>query len=146
MRRKNWELCTDACRSIYSEIRSFLSQANHPEFKTEEVSNWGNVKPIFSRLFRKKGTIEERCQNWIREINESGFGFNCQYAERDIIYDDREWFRGAVNVGKDDQGSETYTRIGNFQESDWKLFHDAAASHRFFVLQELLPPQGIICG
>jgi hypothetical protein len=144
--RKNWVLCLDASRSIYNEIKRFLNQSNHPDYKTDNVVSWGAIKPAFSRLFKDKGTIEKRCENWSREINISGFGFPCQDFERDIVYEDREWFKEAVGVTTNDDNEERYERKNNFHESNWKLFHDAAASHRFFILQELLPPNEIICG
>ena len=78
-------------------------------------------------------------------INNSGFGFACQSVEKNVLYDDREWFRAAVEVKKTDV-REKYYRKDNFHLSDWKYFHDAAASHRFFVLKEALSPQGIVCG
>jgi len=136
----------DACRKIHDEINHFLSENRHPEYRTENIVKWGDIKKVLIDLFKKNGNLNKRCNNWKENINKSAFGFTCQSTERDLSYDDREWFKEAVEVRKDDEGRETYFRKDDFQASDWKYFHDAAASHRFFVLNELLIPKGIICG
>lgn len=142
--RKNWLICQDACKAIYREIKYFLTR--NLEYRTERPIPWGNIKREVVNLFKRKGDLEERCRNWSERISDSVFGFNCQSAEKDLIYDDREWFREAVKVEKDSSGGKKYRKKEGFHLSDWKLFHDAATSHRFFVLKELLSPEGIICG
>ena len=141
--RKNWLICQDASRAIYQEIKHFLTQ--NPGYRTEKSIPWGDIKSVITNLFRQKGALEERCSNWAESINGSGFGFACQPIEKNLSYNDREWFRAAVEVEKTDE-KEKYYKKDNFHISDWKYFHDAAASHRFFVLKETLSPQGIICG
>jgi len=141
--RKNWLICQDASRAIYKEIKHFLTQ--NPGYRTEKPIPWGNIKSTVTNLFRQKGDLEERCSNWAERINDSSFGFACQPIEKDLSYNDREWFRAAVEVNEMDE-TEKYFKKDDFHISDWKHFHDAAASHRFFVLKESLSPQGIICG
>jgi len=103
-------------------------------------------------LFKQKGDTETRCQSWAEAINDSRFGFECQAEEKELSYDDREWFKEAVEVKKvktkvdEKRKIKKYWWKDDFHLSDWKYFHDAATSHRFFVLQELLAPLGIICG
>jgi hypothetical protein len=110
-------------------------------------------------LFQENGKLAERCQKWVEKVNVSGFGFECRRTEKNLSYDDREWFRAAVRVEEpeeieaSDEGETTMDRAepkfyskDSFHVSNWKYFHDAAASHRFFVLQELLAPRGIVCG
>ena len=141
--RKNWLICQDASRAIYKEIKGFLYK--NPEYRDEKPIPWGAIKSTVTNLFRQKGNQEERCSNWAERINDSSFGFACQLIEKDLSYNDREWFRAAVEVKKTDE-REKYYRKNNFHLSDWKYFHDAAESHRFFVLKESLSPQGIVCG
>ncbi len=141
--RKNWLICQDASRAIYKEIKGFLYK--NPEYRDEKPIPWGAIKSTVTNLFRQKGSQEERCSNWAERINDSSFGFACQLIEKDLSYNDREWFRAAVEVKKTDE-REKYYRKNNFHLSDWKYFHDAAESHRFFVLKESLSPQGIVCG
>ena len=147
MERKNWLICQDASRAIYNEIKHFL--AGNPEYRIETPVPWGNFKTVITNLFKREGDLEGRCRNWVEKINESGFGFTCQPAEKDLSYHDREWFQEAVDVEKvEKEGkiTEKYHKKQGFHLSDWKYFHDAAASHRFYVLQELLSPKGVICG
>jgi hypothetical protein len=143
MHRKNWLLCQDASKAIYKEIKHFLAQ--NPGYRAEKSIPWGDIKSVITKLFKQKGDLEERCSNWAEGINESSFGFECQLIEKDLSYNDREWFKAAVEVEKTD-GGEKYYRKDTFHLSDWKYFHDAASSHRFFVLKESLSPQGIVCG
>lgn len=145
--RKNWELCTKACKAVYDAIQAFLAQPDMEKYVQGDIIPWKTVSPQCKALFRKKGELEKRCDNWKRAINDSKFGFACQPEDQNLTYDDREWFRKAVKIlGVDDQGKERFERLSRFEFSDWKYFHDAAASHRFYVLNELLAPHGIICG
>ncbi len=141
--RKNWMICQDASKFIYKEIKSFL--VKNREYREEEPVRWGDIKSAITNSFKKKGDLEERCNNWTQSINNSEFGFLCKPDEKDLSYDGREWFRAAVEVERDND-IEKYFKRDNFHLSDWKYFHDAAASHRLFVLQESLSPEGIICG
>ena len=141
--RKNWLICQDAARTIYREIKAFL--AKNPEYKVDTLVPWGSIKKTVTDLFRQKGSLEERCANWAETIRDSGFGFAPQGEEKNLSYDDREWFRAAVEVKTVDE-KDTYHRKDDFHMSDWKYFHDAAASHRFHVLHEALAPRAIVCG
>lgn len=150
MTRKNWVLCENASKEIYEQVKSFL--ANNSQFKDEQSIPWDSIKSTIVSLFKQKGDIETRCQNWAETINDSRFGFECQAGEKDLPYDDREWFKEAVEVKEvptkvdEKRKIKKYWRKDDFHLSDWKYFHDAAASHRFFVLHEILAPEGIVCG
>jgi hypothetical protein len=141
--RKNWLICQDACKATYQRIKGFLTK--NRDFREEKPVAWGNIKATLTNLFKQSGVLEARCRNWAETINASGFGFTCTPEERDLTYDDREWFRAAVEV-TETENSDKYERKDDFHFSDWKHFHDAATSHRFFVLQETLSPLGIVCG
>ncbi|MFC1885891.1 DUF6765 family protein [Thermodesulfobacteriota bacterium] len=128
------------CRKIYVEISRFLSKNSHPEYRTENVLKWRDIEKNFDDLFKKKANFSKRCERLKDNINRSAFGFTCQSAERDLSYDDGEWFKDAVKVRINREGRRTYTKKDHFHISDWKYFHDAAASHRSFVLNELFRP------
>jgi hypothetical protein len=142
--RKNWELCQVASYAIYKEIKGFLRK--NSGYKKQDHILWGSIKPKFTSLFKKKGTVEERCKNWVHNINTWSFNFPCEPEERDLSYDDREWFKAAVVVEKKKNEKPKYRRKKNFHISDWKYFHNAAESHRFYALNEILSPEGIVCG
>jgi hypothetical protein len=142
--RKNWLLCQDASNAIYKEIKAFLRK--NPGYKNRSQIPWRTIKPIMTRLFQRMGTLDERNQNWVHAINTWSFGFECEPEEMDLSYNDREWFRAAVEVEKKKDEKPKYHKNENFHLSDWKYFHDAASSHRFYVLNEILSPEGIVCG
>lgn len=142
--RRNWMLYLDASRAIYQEIKFFLRK--NPEFKaTKSVVHWGNVRSPLRIQLMFKGSLEERCRNWVEKINASAFGFECLPEDKYLTYDDREWFRDAVEVKSEKGETDKYYRKKDFHQSNWKNFHDAALSHRFFVHNELLAPREIIC-
>ena len=143
--KKNWGNCLRASKAIYDSLVNFLDKPNNSKHFKDERIQWSTVRPIFDDLFKREGSIEERCQNWAGTIKASKFGFKAKQADKSLSYHDREWFNKAVSV---ENGTERdlYTRVDNFYMSDWKLFHDAAVSHRFYVLRELLPQYEIICG
>jgi hypothetical protein len=143
IQRKNWELCRDAGKAVYQNISAFLE--HNPSFRTSQPVPWEYLVDSLTALFKTAGTLDERCRVWMDMINLSRLGFSCEVDDRDIVYDELEWFRTAVAVEKDDTGKDVYVRQGDFPRSNWKCFHDAAASHRFFVLKELLAQEGIIC-
>jgi hypothetical protein len=141
--RKNWELCRDAAKAAYQVISAFLEY--NPGFRTASVVPWVQLTDPLLTLYQTAGSLDERCRKWMDMIDRSGFGFAAEAEDKNIVYDDREWFRAAVGVEKDAAGHDGYVRRDNFPRSHWKCFHDAAASHRFFVLKELLAQEGIIC-
>ena len=141
--RKNWELCRDAANAAYQSISAFLEY--NPSFKTAQAVPWEHLADPLTILYKTAGSLDERCRRCRDMINLSQLGFACEAGDKNIVYDDREWFRAAVGVEKDDTGNDCYLRREDFPRSHWKCFHDAAASHRFFVLKELLAQEGIIC-
>ena len=141
--KRNWMLYLDASRSIYQEIKYFLRK--NPEFKATPPVHWGNIRSPLRIQLMFKGSLDERCLNWAEKINDSAFGFECLPEDKDLAYDDREWFREAVKVKSKKGKSDKYYRKEYFHQSNWKYFHDAALSHRFFVHNELLAPREIIC-
>jgi hypothetical protein len=141
--RKNWELCRDAAKAAYQAISAFLE--HNPSFKTAQAVLWEHLVGPFTELYKTAGSLDERCRRWMDMIKLPQLGFGCEAGDKNIVYDDREWLRAAVDVERDDKGNDGYERREDFHRSHWKCFHDAAASHRFFVLKELLAQEGIIC-
>ena len=141
--RKNWELCRDAAKAGYQVISAFLEY--NPSFRTAQSVPWEQIMGPLTALYKTAGSLDERCRRWMDMLNLSQLGFTFEAGDNSIAYDDREWFRAAVEVEKDDAGNDCYVRREDFPRSHWKCFHDAAASHRFFVLKELLAQEGIIC-
>lgn len=133
---------TEVCRKIYGELNHFLSKNQHPEYRTGPMVDWENVEKSLGDLFRK-GKNPTRIGNlWKENLNRSAFGFTCCSTEKDLFYDERQWFEDAVEVHIDPQGRRTYRKKDHFETSNWKYFHDAAASHRVFAFKEMFALEG----
>ncbi len=128
----NGERALDAARSCYQSVAEALP--------------WHEIAGKIEELFKTKDGLQERCEAWKEAIAGGGMKFTPEGRDSNLIYEDREWFKQAVTVQKDNEGKELYTRNPGFETSHWKYFHDAAAFHRFTVLHEVLPEHGMICG
>jgi len=150
--RENWLEYQEACEAIYRVLDDFLGDEGNRKYRTDNTIPWDHISSKLTSLFTMRGRLSQRCNNWKSQINDSELGFKCLPHEKDLSYDPKEWFEKAVLKKKPKiKGGEInprpeYSMNETFQESNWKYFHYAAESHRFFVLRELLPEKGIICG
>ena len=140
----NWERALDAAQHCYHVLLRFLKR--FPQYRTDASASWTQIEEVFVSLFQKKGDLEKRINKWKEAISQGAFPFKLTDMDKNLNYDDRQWFREAVQVSIGSDGREYYTRKPGFEVSDWKHFHDAAALHRFVILHEILPQHGIICG
>jgi hypothetical protein len=138
----NTERALDAAQSCYHVLVNFLEE--FPEFSNGPSTPWYEIAEKISALFQTRGSLDDRTGIWRGAISDGSFGFEPEGRDISLDYDDREWFREAVEVNKKDE--EVYERKPGFEMSDWKYFHDAATFHRFTVLNEVLPGYGMICG
>ena len=140
----NQERALDAAQSCYTVLSRFLK--HFPQFLSLPALLWQKILEKNDELFSHQGEIDERVKKWQEAISNGAIGFEPTGKDRDLIYDDREWFRAAVTVIKKEGERDRFERKEGFETSLWKYFHDAAAFHRFHLLHELLPQYGIICG
>lgn len=140
----NQERALDAAQNCYMVLLKFLKK--FPNFSSADPIPWHNMVEKLNSLFDIAGDIEHRTTEWLTVISNSGLGFEPVGKDINLNYDDREWFKVAVEVIKAEDESDSYKRKPGFENSNWKYFHDAAAYHRFCVLHEILPEYGIICG
>lgn len=83
---------------------------------------------------------EKRHLQWRRMIAGGEFSFGPEQVSY-AAEGESSWKSQAL--GKRWKLAKKYKYSPAFLTSDWKLFHDAAQAHRFFVLRELLPRYGI---
>jgi hypothetical protein len=116
-----------------------------PVFSQNRPVPWHEIGGSIRKLFEIDADLDQRAGAWKDAISGGEF---MPAAGRDtgLDYDDREWFREAVKVDKDEEGKDLYERNPGFESGNWKYFHDAGAFHRFCVLHEVLPEHGMICG
>jgi hypothetical protein len=140
----NVERALDAARNCYQVLTKF--SASFPAFASSKALPWHEIAGKIEELFQTKGDLDSRCRTWANAISQGQMRFRAEDGDLNIVYDDREWFRKAVKVEKNEEGKDRYIRNPGFETSHWKYFHDAAALHGFTVLHEVLPEHGMICG
>ena len=128
-----YELLTYIYKFLINDIYE-----NKNDVFDSEPKDWTSIKNKLRQVFNKKYSIDERIELWERKLENGFFGF-----DSDVSYDDREWFKEAVEV-IENNGEENYYKKSNFNESNWKYFHDAVTYHSFFIKNELLPLYGIV--
>jgi hypothetical protein len=88
---------------------------------------------------------QDRHAKWLRAIGDGTFGFSDTLG---YVESGPGSWRDAALGDVDDTASSAEHPIDcppAFFTSHWKLFHDALQAHRFHVLNEILPPYGILC-
>lgn len=140
----NQERLLDAAKNCYTVLLKFLKR--FPQFASSLPLPWQNNIEKVSSLFSIKQDLDIRTTAWQKAILNADFGFKPEGRDFSLIYDDREWFKTAVEVIKTEGEPDRYERKEGLETSNWKYFHDAATYHRFCVLHEILPEYGIICG
>ncbi len=140
----NVERSLDAAQSCYQVMLKFLKI--FPAYSHTKPLQWHELTSMFEKQLGLEADSRTRVDSWKDAISGGEFGLKIEENDKNINYDDREWFRYAVKVEKTDNGKEIYERKPEFEKSNWKFFHDAGAFHRFTVLHEILPEHGMICG
>jgi hypothetical protein len=140
----NVERALDAAQNCYLAMLKFL---NHfPGFYENKPIPWHEISGKVRQLFETDGELDDRIKFWKDSISAGEFAFKAEGRDNNIDYDDREWFREAVKVDTELDGKPIFEWKPGFESSHWKYFHDAGAIHRFCVLHEVLPENGMICG
>jgi len=140
----NSERALDAAQNCYYVLLKFLEK--FPVFQQNKPIPWIEIVPELKKLFETKGSLDERCNAWKQAIFDERFGFKPPEESSQLEYNDRLWFKAAVEVKRDYGDKDRYIRLEGFEKSNWKYFHDAAALHKFIILHEILPKYKIICG
>ena len=105
-----------------------------------------------------RGSLEERYKNWLNKIHNNNFKFeDFDSNDENLNYDEREWFKEAVEVKKYPklsieglkQRAYNYNKFykkDNFDNADWTLYMKAAAEHKYKVIHDVLPQAGLNIG
>ncbi|MBX6423144.1 DUF6765 family protein [Thermosulfurimonas sp. F29] len=138
----NVERCLSAARECYRVLSVWLEK--YPGWRRWVGRPLEEIESLFGELFEASGDLEERCRRWRKALREGRF-FDPEPGE-EPVYRRGAWFRQAVEVEFDEETGLRYRWRRNFNRSHWRLFHAAAAYHRFVVLNEILPGVGVVCG
>jgi hypothetical protein len=129
---------------LHQVMLKFLGQ--FPGFSQNSPIPWHVIAGSIRKLFEKDAGLDARVEAWKDAASGGEFMPKAEGRDNSLNYDDREWFRKAVKVDKNEDRKDIYVREQGFETSHWKYFHDAGAFHRFCVLHEVLPDLGMICG
>lgn len=141
--RNNHADFVDAATNIFKVLQTFLSP-NEPirDFSPSDLDQ-------ITLMLRDTTSSNENDRHaaWLNNIRDGAFSFG---PETPPSYPPEgkgigSWKYDALGTeDKWDTVSE-FVFEKSFLTSNWKLFHDALQSHRFYVLHELLPKYGILC-
>lgn len=120
--RKNHDSFMEACHVVYSAYAEYVSD----RYAYPKVTPFEEIEEIISRVLWTDGANEERCHAWcnsglLPDIN---------------AYNEREW----------DSQKQDFASFGSSEkgtESNCYRFHQAATYHRYYMIKDLLPSQGI---
>jgi hypothetical protein len=140
----NHDRTMKAAQQCYEILATFAD--SYPTFASGSPNKWNKVSKTLEKTFSNDGDLDARVDNWCQQIGSDSFGYVPTPFDQKVQYQDRQWFKDAVQVEMNNTGEETFRRKSNFEKSNWKYFHDAAALHKFILLHDLLPEFGIICG
>ncbi len=110
-----------------------------PDAKVDGIGagDMKEIKNLFNNVLEEKG--EKRHEEWLEAIAKGTFSFGKQKLT--YITDKKgSWKHQAVGSAYE---QDSYPYKKTFLTSNWKLFHDAIQSHRFYVVNELLPKYDI---
>ncbi|MEG1545233.1 MAG: hypothetical protein RR382_12050, partial [Tannerellaceae bacterium] len=120
--RKNHDTYMEACRAVYDKFVEYVqSRYDYPK-----ITPFKEIEETVSRVLWTDGASEERIKAW----RNSGLLPNIH------SYDSKEWERQKQDFaffGASEKGTET----------NCYRFHQAATYHRYYMLKDLLPSQGI---
>lgn len=144
-----------AVRKIHEYLVYYLSK--NPQFRSKiNQRPFQDYEDKFRTILSFRGSKEERYKNWLKYIKNNYFEFS-DFDDRDgtLFYDDRAWFKQAVEAVKVTKKRNNQHRQNNYQvfkkkegfeESHWVRFMQAAAEHKFLVVHCLLPELGVVVG
>ncbi|PUU87215.1 DUF6765 family protein [Halanaerobium sp.] len=143
-----------AVENIFAFIRDFL--AENTQYGTPAGGD-----ALKSRISKIRNTLAEqaflegRYHNWLDKIHNNFFDFkDFDQQDRTLNYDDRAWFKKAVKAVKVSKYSfeglksraynyHRFYKKDGFEHSDWTLYMQAAAEHKYRVLHQVLAEAGL---
>ncbi|MBU0943535.1 MAG: hypothetical protein KJ804_02610 [Proteobacteria bacterium] len=138
------EFCT-AANEMCKAMQRYLLGDTNAQSEGIGAADMQEIKKLFETNREKEGP--DRHKKWLEAIRNGTFSFGSE----DISYKGKS--ENFCNDGPDKSWKEQalgtnanickYQYRPSFLKSDWKLFHDAALAHRFYVITELLPAYGI---
>lgn len=145
VKRDNPKDYAGAIDNMYAAMRRYL--LGDPAALTESIPAAEREKIIDLLTNTKDPDGEKRLDVWISAIGNGTFSVNGETISDKVEYISKgkgSWKHAALGTeAEEDEPSWEYDFDHSFLTSDWRLFHDALLTHRFYVLTDLLPSYGI---
>lgn len=142
--RNNCQLFIDACKKIYMLIRRALNLDSSIPIQTRDLEM---IEHAFKTFREIDGDIRHR--SWFNLISSGSFSFP---ALSDIQIESLKYipfgidswkYKALGTTEKYDKPNDKYEINPDFNNSNWKKFHDALRDHQIMALTSLLPKYGI---
>ncbi|RXJ98485.1 hypothetical protein CRV02_13410 [Arcobacter sp. CECT 8989] len=141
IKRDNLDLFTNAAYDIFGQLGRVLSELGQ-EVKDPIENDMNQIKKNFENFRSDDGEV--RLEQWLKSIKDGDFSFgsvDLNYIPKGI----GSWKYNAINQDKEyDKKDEIFEFKDDFINSNWRNFHVALKSHRFDIVNNILPPYGII--
>ncbi len=129
--RNNPDTFLEGCEGLHRYFSEFSKQ-NYPD---NGHKLFGDIKETVSGIIKYEGKKDARIDKWLDAIKE-GHLFKPEENEHDMSYKASEWEDEKKNFDKLESSARAL-------RTHVYRFHQAAALHRYYVLKDLLPANGI---
>ena len=138
--RDNLKDFTDAAYNIFGQLGLFLDKQGR-EVKEYLPEDMEQIKQNFENFRDEDGEV--RHEKWLKSIKDGDFSFGSEDLEY-IPKGKGSWKHQAINQEKSiDKDDDMFEFKDEFMYSNWRLFHVALKSHRFDIINTVLPKYGI---
>jgi uncharacterized protein DUF6765 len=139
--RDNTAIFLEASNKLCMAMQRFLAGDVNANVSGLQDHEQAKIETLFRNIQKDDG--KKRHKVWLQHISDGYFGFQpvkLEYKAKGV----RSWKHEALGTTKEkDDKKEKFKYDDKFLQSNWKLFHDALLSHRFYVIHNLLPQYGI---
>jgi hypothetical protein len=140
IRRNNTEMFLEASERIFANLHFY-----HGDGWSEGIA--ANDKEILQNAFTKFNSEDEeaRHEDWLMLLGQPRFSFGALSRQElaELQYRAKghgSWKHHALNTtAEEDDPSELFNWTPEFEDSDWKRFHESLIDHRAEVLDRILP-------
>lgn len=131
--RKNIDDFHEACEKLYGFFRRY-AQAN-PGHAEGQGTGWGSIQGRVRDILRAERPEQGRIDAWLKAVG-SGDLFRAVKADKSLSYSDSAWSPKLI--------SSSSLFSGNPLSSDAFLFIKSASLYQGYIINDLLPSQGLL--
>lgn len=144
VKRDNTADFMEAAENMCQVVRRFILGNPNADVPGLPPADREKILKLLQTIKSEDG--EERHESWLKHIREGHFSFGKVNLEYKVSVAG-SWKRRALEINEELSEAEEQNRTlpypPTFLKSNWKLFFDALAAHRFVLMHEILPKYGI---